>query len=251
MRFKTDPFLLELEAGKKEELHRILSRLSSSDESILKLTKDIAAFTYSEERQKSDVIENRAFGLMQFAKVGLTIIIGIAGLITTTNVHNTPFRESLIFLLSIAAAFLAKLFYRGLNVVKIGSFFRPQFDAYVKPNEKDIYETQDGETYMVALKQHIASTIWYLQYTSNDNHIRSIQRKCCYVNSFGFLIAFLAFFVLSMVHLLEPSLTLNMPEHRIIGAILLALALTADNIAQSMRLGWFDIEPAPAEATTA
>ncbi|MFN8550693.1 MAG: hypothetical protein U0103_04330 [Candidatus Obscuribacterales bacterium] len=70
MRFKTDPFLLELEAGKKEDLHRILSRLSSPDESILKLTKEIAAFTYSEERQKSDVIENRAFGLMQFAKVG-------------------------------------------------------------------------------------------------------------------------------------------------------------------------------------
>lgn len=243
MASKTDPFLLEIQSRKQAEMPRILAHLSSSNESTLALAKDIAAFTYSQEREKANIIESRAFGLMQFAKVGLSIIIPIAGIISASNVHDTPFRESLIFLLSVAGAFLAKLFNRGLNVVKTGSFFRPHLDTYVKPSESDIYEAQDSANYTEALKQHIASMIWYFDNTANDNRDRIRHCKCCYLNSFGFLFSFLAFFVLSFVHLMNPAMTLILPAHRIIGICLLLLALTADNIAERLELGWFRIEP--------
>jgi hypothetical protein len=237
-----DPFLLEAQRRNSEQVSRILTHLQSKDERTLELAKDIAAFTYGEERKKSDVIEQRAFGLMQFAKVGLTIIVGITGVISAANVQDTPLRESLIFLLSVAGAFLAKLFYRGLNVVKIGTFFRPHLDTLFKPDHFDIYETQAGETYIEALRLHIARMIWYFNHTADDNLERIRQCKCCFVNSFGFLAAFLAFFVLSIVHLLEPRLTLILPAHRIIGASLFVLALITDGIADRLHVGWFKVE---------
>lgn len=239
---QSDPFVIEMQRRDPVEISRILTHLPSSDERRLQLAKDVALFTYSEERTKRDVIEQRAFGLMQFAKVGLTIIIPIAGLISAINIRDLPFRESLIFLLSVAGAFLAKLFYRGLKVVKTGTFFSPHLDTHCKPDHYDIYETQAGEDYKQALKQHIARMIWYFNRTANDNKERIRQCKCCFVNSFGFLIAFLAFFILSMVHLLEPSLTLFLPVHRLLGTSLLVLALTADSIAEVLHLGWFRVE---------
>ena len=100
-----DPFLAEAQRRNSEQVSRILTHLQSKDERTLELAKDIAAFTYAEERKKSDLLEQRAFGLMQFAKVGLTIIVGITGVISAANVQDTPLRESLIFLLSVAGAF--------------------------------------------------------------------------------------------------------------------------------------------------
>ncbi len=224
------------------EMARILNLLPSSNEKILELAKDVATFTYDQERKKGDILEQRAFGLMQFAKVGLTIIIGITGLISAANVQDTPTRESLVILLAIAGALLGKLFYRGLKVVRTGTFFRPHQDTYFKPDHLDIYETQLGESYSDALKKHIARLIFYFNKTAVDNSDRVRQCKCCFVDSFGFLLAFLAFFILSIVHLLEPRLTFILPAHRMIGAGLFVLALVSDNIAEWLRLGWFQIE---------
>jgi hypothetical protein len=239
---KTDQFLIEVQRRNPEQMSQILTHLPSTDDRTLQLAKDVASFTYSEELKKSEIIEQRAFGLMQFAKVGLTIIIGITGVISASNVQDTPLRESLIFLLSVAGTFLAKLFYRGLKVVRTGTFFRPDLDTLFKPDHYDIYETQLGESYSDALKMHIARMISYYNQTAHDNLERILQCKCCFVNSFGFLIAFLAFFILSIVHLLEPRFTLFLPYHRLIGTALFVIALTTDNIALHLHLGWFRFE---------
>jgi hypothetical protein len=67
----------EIQSRDPAEMERILRLLPSSNEKILELAKDVATFTYDQERKKGDILEQRAFGLMQFAKVGLTIIIGV------------------------------------------------------------------------------------------------------------------------------------------------------------------------------
>jgi hypothetical protein len=246
---EADPFLnetlTEIKRRSAGDMSRILAHLRCpEDVKVLQLEKDIALFTYSEERRKSEIIEQRAFNLMQFAKVGLTVIIGIAGVISAANVQDSPMRESLIFLLAVAAAFLGKLFYRGVNVVKIGTIFsKPSRDSHFKPDHHDIYEVQESQNYNEALRKHLAWLILYFDHTAKDNRNRITQCKCCYVNLIGFLISFLVFFGLCVAHLFEPRLTLVLPAHRLIGTTLLVLAFITDNIALCLKLGWFDVEP--------
>jgi hypothetical protein len=211
-----------------EKIAKVMSHLLSDDVEATKLAKDIAMFAYNEERKKTDVIEQRAFGLMQFAKVGLTIIAGIAGLISNASIHDTPFRESLILLLAIASVYLAKLFWRGAGVVRIGTTFEPYPHDHVKPDQDDVYATQSGEKYLEILKTHVAKMVLYFDHTATDNAERIYQCKCCYVNTSGFLVAFFLFFGLSLMHLFEPNLTLLLPDHRVIGCALIILALVTD-----------------------
>jgi hypothetical protein len=205
----------------------VMSKLTSTDEKVVNLAKEIASFAYNEERKKTSSLEERAFGLMQFAKVGLTVIAGIAGLISNASIHDTPFRESLIFLLAVASTFLAKLFWRSSQVVRVGTIFKPHTDDHFKPDQKDVYETQSGE-YLEVLKSHVAKIVLCFEHTAGDNLKRIYQCKCCFINTFGFLVAFFLFFALSMVHLIEPNITLALPFHRVIGGALFLLALATD-----------------------
>lgn len=202
--------------------------MTSTDVKTVELAKEIAMFAYNEERKKTDVIEQRAFGLMQFAKVGLTIIAGIAGLISNASIQDTPFRESLILLLAVASAYLCKLFYRGSRVVRVGTIFKPHTDFHVKPDQTDVYATQSGAPYIDVLKTHVSKMVLYFDHTANDNLERIHQCKCCFVNTFGFLAAFFLFFALSLLHLFEPRFTLLIPAHRIIGSVFFLLAFVTD-----------------------
>jgi hypothetical protein len=206
----------------------VLPKLNSSDVEKVNLAKEIALFAYNEERKKSDIIEQRAFGLMQFAKVGLTIIAGIAGLMSNANIHDTPFRESLIILLAVAGAYLGKLFYRGYGVVQVGSGRQPPTASHVKPDQEDVFATQSGENYLDVLKKHVANLVVYFEQTESYNLERANQLTFCYINTVGFLVAFFLFFALSLVHLIEPNIILLLPEHRLVGALLFIIALLAD-----------------------
>ncbi len=216
----TDPSPLETE--------KIMQELTATDAEKIKLAKDIAMFGYGEERKRSDIIENRAFGLMQFAKVGLTIIAGIAGLISSASIHDTPFRESLILLLAVAAAYLAKLFLRGAMVIRVGTTFKPHPDSHIKPDKSDVIGTQSDGDYLHALKTHVAKLVVYMEHTADWNKKRIHQLQCCYINTFGFLTAFFLFFVLGLVHLFQADFTLVLPDHRLIGGAIFVLAIVAD-----------------------
>lgn len=237
MRHKTSP--------EPNVVAKVMERLSSDDVEALKLAKDIAMFSYAEERRKTDVIEQRAFGLMQFAKVGLTIIAGIAGLISNASIHDTPFRESLILLLAVASVYLAKLFWRGSAVVRIGTTFEPHRDSHMKPDQEDVYATQSGRSYLHILKTHVAKMVLYFDHTATDNNKRIYQCKCCFVNTYGFLIAFFLFFALSLMHLFEPNTVLVLPAHRIIGAVVLVLAVCTDWLVEISGNPWLRKEKRP------
>jgi hypothetical protein len=225
-----------------DDIADVQKKLTSSDIETLKLAKDIASFAYGEERKKTDVIEGRAFGLMQFAKVGLTIIAGIAGLISNASIHDTPFRESLILLLATASAYLAKLFWRGTMVVRVGYSAKPHKDFHVKPDQFDVYATQEASSYVDALKANIANMVLYLESTAIFNQQRIYQCKCCYVNTFGFLVAFFLFFALSLIHLFQANFTLLLPEHRLIGGCIFLLALVTDWMVEKIGIKWFNQE---------
>jgi len=211
-----------------DDIARAFAKLTSPSPRKMDLARQIALFSYKEERNKTAGVESRAFNLMQFAKVGLTIIAGIAGLISNTSIHDTPFRESLILLLAIASAYLVKLFYRGARIVRVGAGNKPHADDHIKPDENDVFATQEDGEYLTALKTHVAKLVAYTQHTSGWNGERIKQLDCCYVNTIGFLISFFLFFLLSLVHLFQPDATFALPEHRLIGAALFALALGAD-----------------------
>jgi hypothetical protein len=102
---------------------------------------------------------------MQFAKVGLTVIAGIAGLISNASIHDTPFLECLILLLAISSASLCKLFYRGSRVVRVGTVFIPHSDSHVKPDTEDVFETQAAATFLAALKTHVSRMAVYYKHT--------------------------------------------------------------------------------------
>jgi hypothetical protein len=224
---------------------KVRDHLSSDDIEAAKLAKDIAMFAYTEERRKTDVIEQRAFGLMQFAKVGLTIIAGIAGLISNASIHDTPFRESLILLLAVASVYLAKLFWRGSAVVRIGTTFAPHHNAHIKPDQEDVYATQSERKYLYILKTHVAKMVLYFHHTATDNDERIYQCKCCFINTYGFLIAFFLFFALSLMHLFEPNTVLVLPYHRIIGVVILILAVSTDWLVEISGNPWLKKDPRP------
>jgi len=205
-------------------------RIDSPDGRNIELARQIALFSYKEERNKTSGVESRAFNLMQFAKVGLTIIAGIAGLISNSSIKDTPFRESLILLLAIASAYLVKLFYRGAMIVRVGTGAEPHPDNHIKPDENDVYATQGQVPFLDALTTHVAKLVAYTKQTAAYNKKRVQELDCAYVNTVGFLISFFLFFLLSLVHLFQPDATFALPEHRLIGAALFALALGADVI---------------------
>lgn len=222
-----------------------MSHLSSSDLRAVELAKEAAMFAYNEERKKTDAIEQRAFGLLQFAKVGLTVIVGIGSVISNASIQDTPFRECLILLLAIAAAYLCKLFYRGLQVVPLGTVFKTHQGFHVKPDEDDVYATQADANYLELLKKHVANIVIYFDHTASDNLERIYQCKCCFVNTIGFLIAFFSFFALSVMHLFEPNRTLVVPAHRVVGLVIIVLALSTDYLVELLRTRWLRREEAP------
>jgi len=218
------------------ETAEVMEKLTSKDVEAVKLARDIAIFGYGEERKKTDVIEQRAFGLMQFAKVGLTIIAGIAGLISNSGIQNTPFRESLILLLAVAGAYLGKLFWRGAMVVRVGTTIKPLPDAHIKPDRSDVLKTQTDGAYLDALKMHVAKLVVYMEHTATWNKERIEQLQLCYINTSGFLISFFLFFILSLIHLFQADVCLTLPAHRFIGGAIFILALVADWLVQKSGL---------------
>ncbi len=222
-----------------DDVANVVAMLTSEDPPVIQLAKEIALFAYNEERKLTDAIENRAFGLMQFAKVGLTIVAGIAGLISNAGIQDVPFRESLILLLAIASAYLGKLFYRGSRVVRVGTIFEPHSDFHVKPDESDVYAAaRSAESYLQILKTHVSNLVLYFEHTAGDNEKRIYQCKCCFINTTGFLVAFFLFFALSLMHLFEPKFTMVLPEHRIVGFCLFALALITDQLIELSSTKW-------------
>jgi hypothetical protein len=218
------------------EIEAVMNHLTATEVPIVQLAKEVAALGFNEEGKRSDIIEQRAFGLMQFAKVGLTIIAGIAGLISSASIHDTPFRESLILLLAVAGAYLSKLFFRGAKVIPVGLLFPLHKDYHVKPDNNDVIQTQSEGDYLQALKRHVAKLMVYTNHRAECNRDRAHQLKFCYVNTGGFLISFFLFFVLSLVHLFQSDFTLVLPLHRIIGGVIFVIALTADVLVEKFGL---------------
>ena len=179
---------------------------------------------------------------MQFAKVGLTIIAGIAGLISNASISDTPFRETMIILLAVASAFLAKLFFRGAMVVRVGTHHKPHSDNHIRPDAEDVMKTQNSSDFPSALKAHVARLVVYMRHTAECNAARIDELQLCYVNTIGFLSAFFLFFGLSLLHLFKADFALALPGYRLIGVTLFVVALAVDFVAQKSRLKVFELE---------
>lgn len=208
---------------------QIVHRLPSNDLHTLDLARDIAKLAFSEECKKGDILEQRAFGLMQFAKVGLTTVAGVAGVMTIGGMADSSFRECLLFWLLVSSCFLFKLFYRGTRIINLGVvFFGAQRSTFHRPDPMDIYLTQKDGDVAQALKKHIARMILYLQNHTIENARRVYQYKCCFVNTLGFLGAILTFSAMIVAHQLWPALNLVPPGHQVTGTLMVAIAFGTD-----------------------
>lgn len=211
-----------------QKLPKILEHLTSTDVQTLQLAKEVANQAFSEECKKGDLLEQRAFGLMQFAKVGLTTVAGVAGVMTIGNMSDSSFRECLLFWLLVSSCYLSKLFYRGAGVINEGTFFRPHPNTLHRPDHLDVYWTQTHPDFVAALKNHVGMMLFYLSKHVRENAIRGHHYKCCFVNTCGFLSAIFIFAAMIVAHQLWPHLILVPPGHQLIGAGLLAFALFTD-----------------------
>jgi hypothetical protein len=205
------------------------TRLTSNDEKVLELARDIAKTAFSDECRKGDLLEQRAFGLMQFAKVGLTTVAGVAGIMTIGSMPDSSFKECLLFWLMVSSCYLFKLFVRGAKVINVGlNFIHPHMSTFHRPDHLDVFLTQLDGNFVEALRKNVARMIFYLNQHVNDNVERVYNYKCCFVNTLGFLTAILIFSVLIVSHQLWPGLDLVLPGHQIIGVLLVAVALSTD-----------------------
>jgi len=203
-------------------------RLPSMDPQLIELARSIAQQAFDEECKKGDMLEQRAFGLMQFAKVGLTTVAGVAGVMTIGSMAEGSFKECLLFWLLVSSCYLFKLFYRGSCVINEGTFFKPHSSTYHRPDHTDIYLTQFDGDFLAALKKHVARMIIYLNKHIKENAEREHQYKCCFVNTLGFLCVVLIFSGMIVLHQLQPGVNLVPPGHQLIGLGLIALALATD-----------------------
>lgn len=188
-----------------ELVQRVMERLSSADQDVLKLEKEIITLAYGEERKKAEIIEQRAYQMIQFSKIGLTAIVGITAFLSNNvSSSHSHFRVLLVFLMLLAAVFLGKALWKGSAVMAVGTIFRPI--AHVKLDHHDVLDIQNA-TSLYALKRHVAQMLIYYDHTAKDNLERVYDCKSCWANILCFLTVFCIFFCLCVFHVLFPDFT--------------------------------------------
>jgi hypothetical protein len=227
-----DPFLHMIEDDARSDgssrVSAVLTHLPSNDVGSLELAKHIAESAFDHECRKGEVLEQRAFNLSQFAKLGLAVVGGLAGFISFRDTTDSKFLECLLLLLLIASIYLLKLFYRGKRVIFVGTLYKPHLSTQYRPDYLNVYATQVGE-YPEVLRKHVARMILYFDNYANENAQRVYNCACCFVNTLGFLGSILLFGIVFFVHQLL-HINLTPPFYLIIGALLAVFAAFTDII---------------------
>lgn len=232
MSCKNDPFLSLIDEDARNDgasrVSAVLAHLPSGDVKSLELARGIAETAFDHECRKGEVLEQRAFNLAQFAKLGLAVVAGLAGFISIRDTNDSQYLECLLLLLLISSIYLLKLFYRGKRVIFVGTLYKPHMSSQYRPDHLNVYATQVGE-YSDVLRKHIARMILYYDNYVKENALRVFNCTCCYINTLGFLGSILIFGIIFFVH---QCLHVNLvpPYHLIIAALLALGAVFTDNI---------------------